>query len=157
MILTSRVSSDRSNPRQRRGQRRSNACLPMIVGVGRDDLPWSLSADNNSCTPLASLPSADSVSCARRAVDHTYVSMIAFNKRFLISAMQFWSCAQQKPAYMRVAPTDTLLELLRLACLSGRALANRRGKRPDEIPRGPRQDVLQRLFLASRLGRLLRG
>ena len=69
--------------------------LPSIVGGGGDDLPCSLSADNNSCTPLLSLSSFVSISCASRAVDHTYVLIMARNKRPFNSAMQFPSCGQQ--------------------------------------------------------------
>lgn len=82
----------------------------MIVGVGGDDLPWSLSADIKSCTPLASLPSALSASCMARAADHTYVCMIVRSKRFLNSTVQCWSYGQQKPAYMRVpCPNSSVL------------------------------------------------
>jgi hypothetical protein len=126
--------------------------LPSIVTLGGDDLPCSRSADTKSCTPCASLPSEDSVSCARRAVDHTYVLMTDRNKRRLNSVG-----GQQKPAYMRVALADTFPEFFRLARLLHRAVVDRGCKRVDEIRRRLRENVFQRLLLLTRLRRSLRG
>lgn len=83
--------------------------------------------------------------------------MIARNKRLLNSVAQFWSCSQQKLAYMRAAPADTLPECFGFARLFHRALAHRGYKCVNDIRRRLRENFFHCSVLFSRLRGLLRG